>query len=115
MTRRLLGAAMPFSAALPAAWQARHTATPEVSASALCTVKLSRRLYPEADGHGLDALVARQKATGIDIPSDGETSKIGYATYIKSKTQVLFTDAEVQQSVDTILAALAREHGAVQR
>ena len=33
----------------------------------------------------VDALVARQVATGIDIPSDGETSKIGYATYIKDR------------------------------
>jgi DNA polymerase-3 subunit epsilon len=29
------------------------------SARALCTVKLSRRLHPEADGHGLDAIIAR--------------------------------------------------------
>ncbi len=29
------------------------------SARPLCTVRLSRRLYPDADGHGLDALVAR--------------------------------------------------------
>ena len=33
----------------------------------------------------VDALVARQVATGIDIPSDGETSKIGYATYVKDR------------------------------
>jgi DNA polymerase III subunit epsilon len=29
------------------------------SARALCTVKLSRRLFPDAQGHGLDAVVAR--------------------------------------------------------
>jgi DNA polymerase-3 subunit epsilon len=29
------------------------------SARPLCTVRLSRRLFPEADGHGLDAVVAR--------------------------------------------------------
>jgi 5-methyltetrahydropteroyltriglutamate--homocysteine methyltransferase len=29
--------------------------------------------------------VARQRAIGIDIPSDGETSKISYATYIKDR------------------------------
>ena len=33
----------------------------------------------------VDTLVARQVATGIDIPSDGETSKIGYATYVKDR------------------------------
>lgn len=31
------------------------------------------------------AIVARQKAVGIDVPSDGETSKISYATYIKDR------------------------------
>jgi 5-methyltetrahydropteroyltriglutamate--homocysteine methyltransferase len=31
------------------------------------------------------AIVARQRQVGIDIPSDGETSKISYATYIKDR------------------------------
>lgn len=30
-------------------------------------------------------IVARQKAVGIDLPSDGEMSKISYATYIKDR------------------------------
>ena len=30
-------------------------------------------------------LVGRQKAAGIDIVSDGETSKISYATYVKDR------------------------------
>src|SRR5271165_4671104 len=30
-------------------------------------------------------IVARQVAIGIDVVSDGETSKIGYATYIKDR------------------------------
>jgi 5-methyltetrahydropteroyltriglutamate--homocysteine methyltransferase len=30
-------------------------------------------------------IVARQKAAGVDIPSDGEMSKISYATYIKDR------------------------------
>lgn len=34
---------------------------------------------------GVDEVVARQIATGIDIVSDGEMSKIGYATYIKDR------------------------------
>src|SRR3974390_3636142 len=29
--------------------------------------------------------VAREVATGIDVVSDGETGKIGYATYIKDR------------------------------
>ena len=31
------------------------------------------------------AIVARQHAIGIDVPSDGETSKVGYATYIQDR------------------------------
>ncbi|MCX7325173.1 MAG: cobalamin-independent methionine synthase II family protein [Hyphomicrobiales bacterium] len=31
------------------------------------------------------AIIARQKAAGIALPSDGETSKISYATYIKDR------------------------------
>ncbi|KAA2244244.1 cobalamin-independent methionine synthase II family protein [Salinarimonas soli] len=31
------------------------------------------------------AIVRRQRETGIDIPSDGETSKISYATYIQDR------------------------------
>ncbi|MGD8340800.1 MAG: cobalamin-independent methionine synthase II family protein [Gammaproteobacteria bacterium] len=34
---------------------------------------------------GVDEVVARQREIGIDIVSDGETSKIGYATYIKDR------------------------------
>ncbi|MEO6566791.1 MAG: exonuclease domain-containing protein [Casimicrobiaceae bacterium] len=34
-----------------------------LTARALCTVRLSRRLYPDAQGHGLDALVARHGLT----------------------------------------------------
>jgi DNA polymerase-3 subunit epsilon len=34
------------------------------SARVLCTVKLSRRLYPDRDGHGLDQLIARH---AIDV------------------------------------------------
>ncbi len=30
-------------------------------------------------------IIARQKTAGIDLPSDGETSKISYATYIKDR------------------------------
>jgi len=34
---------------------------------------------------GVDEVVQRQLAIGIDVVSDGETSKIGYATYIKDR------------------------------
>ena len=35
------------------------------TARVLCTVRLSRRLYPERDGHGLDALIARHGARHV--------------------------------------------------
>ena len=36
------------------------------TADVLCTVRLSRRLYPDADGHGLDAIVSRHRLGGFD-------------------------------------------------
>ena len=33
----------------------------------------------------VDAVVARQVASGVDVVSDGEMSKISYATYIKDR------------------------------
>ena len=41
--------------------------------------------FEAAIREGVDEVVARQLAIGIDIVSDGETSKIGYATYIKDR------------------------------
>ena len=37
-----------------------------ITADVLCTVRLSRRLYPDADGHGLDAIVTRHRLGGFD-------------------------------------------------
>ena len=34
---------------------------------------------------GVDAVVAKQVGAGIDVVSDGETGKVGYATYIKDR------------------------------
>jgi len=36
-------------------------------------------------GAAVETVVARQRSTGIDVPSDGEMSKISYATYIKDR------------------------------
>jgi 5-methyltetrahydropteroyltriglutamate--homocysteine methyltransferase len=41
--------------------------------------------YDRIMTEGTAAILARQKRAGIDIPSDGETSKISYATYIKDR------------------------------
>lgn len=40
--------------------------TESFTADVLCTVRLSRKLYPEADGHGLDALIHRHGLHGFD-------------------------------------------------
>ena len=48
----------------------------------------------------VDGLVARQVAIGLDIPSDGETSKIGYATYIKDRLSGFGGDSPRQVAVD---------------
>jgi 5-methyltetrahydropteroyltriglutamate--homocysteine methyltransferase len=44
-----------------------------------------RTAFGEAIATAVDEVVARQVATGIDVVSDGETSKIGYATYVKDR------------------------------
>jgi DNA polymerase III subunit epsilon len=36
------------------------------TADVLCTVRLSRKLYPDANGHGLDALIARHDLRGFE-------------------------------------------------
>ncbi len=42
-------------------------------------------LFESVIGAAVDAAVARQVAVGIDLVSDGEMSKISYATYIKDR------------------------------
>lgn len=41
--------------------------------------------FDAAMTEAVDATVARQIASGVDIVSDGETSKISYATYVKDR------------------------------
>ncbi|WP_299151090.1 cobalamin-independent methionine synthase II family protein [uncultured Tateyamaria sp.] len=41
--------------------------------------------FDAAMAKAVDATVARQVAAGVDIVSDGETSKISYATYVKDR------------------------------
>ena len=57
------------------------------TAEVLCTVRLSRRLYPEAAGHGLDAVVARHGLAGLfddagAPPRTGRHSALGDARAI---------------------------------
>jgi 5-methyltetrahydropteroyltriglutamate--homocysteine methyltransferase len=55
-----------------------------------------RRTISEA----VDAHVARQCSIGIDVPSDGETSKVSYATYIKDRLSGFAGDQARQIAMD---------------
>lgn len=44
-----------------------------------------RRAFDETLRSGVDDVVARQVELGLDVVSDGEMSKIGYATYVKDR------------------------------
>ncbi len=48
----------------------------------------------------VDDIVAKQKAAGIDLPSDGEMSKISYATYIKDRLTGFDGDSSRQPPAD---------------
>ena len=64
-------------------------------------------------------LVGRQKAAGIDIVSDGETSKISYATYVKDRYTGFGGDSPRSAPADlklfpTFLTRLAQQGGTPQ-
>ena len=44
-----------------------------------------KKLFDDTMTAHVDMLVRRQKEAGIDVVSDGETSKISYATYVKDR------------------------------
>jgi len=79
------------------------------TADVLCTVRLSRRLYPEAVGHGLDALIARH---GLADPLDavdpaartGRHSALGDARALWRFVQVI----EREKPAEEIVAAVKR-------
>jgi DNA polymerase-3 subunit epsilon len=67
----------------------------------LCTVRLSRRLHPEADGHGLDALIARH---GLD--PGGRHRALGDARALWQFVQHLYETrppADIEAAVKRIL------------
>ncbi|MEP7206192.1 MAG: exonuclease domain-containing protein [Casimicrobiaceae bacterium] len=69
------------------------------SARVLCTVKLSRRLFPEAQGHGLDAVVARH-----GLPCGDRHRALGDARMLWAFVQTLHRTL----AADTIDAAVRR-------
>jgi DNA polymerase-3 subunit epsilon len=69
------------------------------SSRPLCTVRLSRRLYPDAQGHGLDAIVARH---GLSIA--GRHRALGDARAVWAFIQDLYT----RWPAETIALAVKR-------
>lgn len=59
--------------------------------------------FDEAMSAAVDATVARQRAAGVDIVSDGETSKISYATYVKDRYSGFSGDSPRKPPADLLL------------
>ena len=78
------------------------------TAEVLCTVRLSRKMYPEAVGHGLDALIARHGLHDAIAPESsartGRHSALGDARAIWRFVQMLYREREP----DEIEAAVKR-------
>jgi DNA polymerase-3 subunit epsilon len=79
-------------------------------AEVLCTVRLSRRLFPEAIGHGLDAIIARhglQDAFGADPAArSGRHSALGDARVLRRFVELLYRlkgEEEIDAAVKRIL------------
>lgn len=60
----------------------------------------SKAAFDDVMAQAVDAVVAHQVHAGIDLVSDGETSKIGYATYIKDRLTGFEGDNPRQVALD---------------
>lgn len=72
------------------------------SARVLCTVRLSRRLFPDADGHGLDALIARH---GLD--GSARHRALGDARAIWRFVELLYRE-HAREAVDAAMRRILR-------
>ena len=72
------------------------------AARVLCTVRLSRRLFPEVDGHGLDALIARHSLAVSD-----RHRALGDARAIWSFVQLLYRERQ-REDVDGAIRRILR-------
>jgi DNA polymerase III subunit epsilon len=73
------------------------------SAKVLCTVKLSRRLYPESGRHNLDTIIERHA-----LPADGRHRALGDARVLWRFVQQLYREkpaAEVDDAIARMLKA----------
>ncbi|HTY48292.1 MAG TPA: cobalamin-independent methionine synthase II family protein [Steroidobacteraceae bacterium] len=80
---------LPRSQAVSELLMAREAGTPHDPAA-----------FDAAMAAHVDEVVARQVKAGVDVVSDGETSKISYATYIKDRLSGFGGDNERQIAVD---------------
>ncbi len=72
------------------------------SARALCTVRLSRRLYPDAQGHGLDAVIARHQLAGA-----GRHRALGDARAVWAFIEALYREWPAE-TIETAVRRLLR-------
>ena len=76
------------------------------TAEVLCTVRLSRKLYPEAVGHGLDAIIARHRLEEAIDPDPatrrGRHSALGDARVLWRFVQLLYREKEVADIVAAV-------------
>ena len=89
------------------------------TADVLCTVRLSRRMYPDAVGHGLDAIIARhgledvfnqprtdaEPSKGVNLgpsPRSGRHSALGDARVLWRFVQLLYREKEVPDIVAAV-------------
>jgi len=68
----------------------------------LCTVRLSRRLFPDAQGHGLDALIARHALDGAD-----RHRALGDARAIHAFVETVYRERP-RERVDAAIARILR-------
>src|SRR5205809_517983 len=81
-----------------------------VTAEVLCTVRLSRRLFPEAPGHSLDAIIERHRL-GDTVQGDaqsrtGRHSALGDARALWGFVQLLYREfprGDVEAAVRRLL------------
>ena len=72
------------------------------TARVLCTVRLSRRLFPDAEGHGLDALIARHA-----LPVVERHRALGDARAIHAFVELLYRDF-ARTDVDSAIRRILR-------
>src|SRR6187455_518507 len=81
------------------------------TAEVLCTVRLSRRLFPEAPGHSLDAIIARHgldaMVAGDAASRTGRHSALGDARALWGFVQALYRECETDE-VDAAVRRLLK-------